>query len=360
MMPNIKNLFTKSRKDRILTIEASKYENEDSYVLPNHPGMYTIKNINDLKTSDDIFYFIDGKNVLPGYIETSNANSINLIDGKNKLISSICNSFYHSILDDMSELLHAIKTYPDYDIIIDVSEIAYGLETDKTWDVFNFFVNCLRKENKKVTLIELKKYEIIYIDNFRRVSFMYESGKKSNLIHELFKKYTTNPNISPTKNVFVSRKFAIRESKPVEGLSYSNDNRMDDHVALEDYFASMGYEIIHAEFFQSFQEQLDYFYSAKTIVSITGSGLTNAAFMQPGGTMVEIVTPLVVSVPPPDRPKDITNPFYVQEIHNFYKNLAYYQEHLFVAIQNPRRSFEEFKQVVESNPRMKAFLNRND
>lgn len=357
----IANLFTKSRKDRILTIETSRYENEDSLVLADHPGMHTIKNINDLKTSDDMFYFIDGKNVLPGYIEASNAKSVNLINGKNKLVVSICNSFYHSILDDMSELLYAIEKYPDYEIVIDISEIAHGLEiTAKEWDFFHFFVNCLKKEKKKVKLIELKKYDVIYMDNFRVVRFIYESGKKTNLVYELFKKYTTNPDVIPTKNVFVSRKFANKDTKPAEGLSFANDMRMDDHVALEDYFASLGYDIIHAERFESFQEQLDYFYSAKTLVSITGSGLTNGAYMQPGGTIIEIVTPLVVSVPPPDRPKDLSKPFYVQEIHNFYKNLAYYQGHMFAAIQNPNRSFEEFKEKIETNPKMKAFINQNE
>jgi hypothetical protein len=82
--------------------------------------------------------------------------------------------------------------------------------------------------------------------------------------------------------------------------------------------------------------------------------------MQPGGSMFEIVTPLVVAVPPPDAPKDITNPFFVQEIHNFYKNLAYYQDHTYACVQNPTRSFEEFKEKIESNPKLKAYLDCND
>ena len=152
----------------------------------------------------------------------------------------------------------------------------------------------------------------------------------------------------------------VRESYETEGLSHKSDERMDDHEALETYFADLGYEIVHSEKFSNFQQQLDYFYSVKTLVSLTGSGLTNAVFMQPGGIMFEIVTPLVVAVPFPGIPKDITDPFYVQEIHNFYKNLAYYQNHTYAGVQNPTRSIEEFKENIEKTPRLKEFLDRND
>jgi hypothetical protein len=199
------------------------------------------------------------------------------------------------------------------------------------------------------------------MDNFRVINFIYESGRKSNLVYEFFKKMVTDQNVKPTKNVFVSRgQSGLGRDYEAEGLSYTNDDRMDDHEALEGYFADLGYDIVHAEKFNSFQEQLDYFYSVKTMVSLTGSGLTNAAFMQPGGIMFEIVTPLVVSVPFPGIAKDLTDPFFVQEIHNFYKNLAYYQNHTYACVQNPNRDIDEFKEVMENSPGLKAFLDRND
>lgn len=357
---NIFNLFERNRKDRVTTIETSVYK-EDKTILPEFNGMYTIKNINP-PTSDDLFYFHPGLNMIEGYVESSTATTLNLIDNKKKLVQTICNSFYHSIMDDMSEILYALEKHPDYDLIIDISDVYKSLYSPNAeWDFFNMFVETLRKNGTNVDLVQLKNYDIIYMDNFRIVSFIYESGRKSNLVYEFFKQNVTNPDTKPTKNVFVSRgRMPRRGDMDIDGLSYKNDERMDNHKELEDYFAGLGYDIIHAEKFTSFQEQLDYFYSVKNIVSLTGSGLTNAAFMQPGGSMFEIVTPLVVSVPPPDGPKDTTNPFYVQEIHNFYKNLAYYQNHTFACVQNPNRSVEEFKETVESNPKLKAYLDCND
>lgn len=76
--------------------------------------------------------------------------------------------------------------------------------------------------------------------------------------------------------------------------------------------------------------------------------------------MFEIVTPLVVAVPFPGIAKDLTDPFYVQEIHNFYKNLAYYQGHTFACVQNPNRSIDDFKDTIDNTPGLKKFLDRND
>lgn len=353
-------IYSKARKNLVTTIESSKFH-DDKITMPEFIGMHTVKNINN-KTSDDLFYFHPGLNVIEGYVESSGASYLNLIDGGKKIVKPICNSFYHAIMDDMAEILYALKLYPDHSLIIDISDIYDSLyKNGAEWDFFNFFVQALISDGVEVKLVELKKYDIIYIDNFKVANFIYESGQRSNLIHEFLKKRVTDNTVEPTKNVLVSR--GQRGEYPpydAEGLSHTSDERMDDHQALETYFADLGYDIIHAEKFSSFQEQLDYFYSVKTLVSLTGSGLTNAAFMQPGGIMFEIVTPLVVPVPFPGRAKDLTDPFYVQEIHNFYKNLAYYHNHTYACVQNPSRSIEEFKKNIDNTPGLKEFLDRND
>lgn len=356
----LQNLFLKYRTNKVLTIEASHYA-DDKVTLPKFDGMYTIKNISP-KTSDDLFYFRPEVNMIKGYVDADSAKTLNLIDGKPKLVISVVNSFYHSVVDTMSEVLYSLEKYPTYNVVLDVSEIWDGLYADNSfWDIFNTFVETLRENGTEVGLVRLKEYEVIYMDNFRLIDFAYESGRKTNLVYEFFKKKASTPDVVPHRNVFVSRALANeREDVVAEGMSYKNDRRMDDHIALEHYFGSLGYDIIHAEQFSSFQEQLDYFYSVKTIAGITGSGLTNAAFMQPGGVIFEIVTPLVVPVPPPGGVKDITDPYYVQEIHNFYKNIAYFQNHSFFCVQNPNRSFEEFTKTVETFPGLKALLNRNE
>jgi hypothetical protein len=123
---------------------------------------------------------------------------------------------------------------------------------------------------------------------------------------------------------------------------------------------SMGYDVIKTEDFESFQDQVDFFYETKVLASITGSGLTNAVFMQPGQTLIEIVTPLVLSTGRPGEEKDLTKPYYVQELHNFYKNLAFYKDHTYFGIHNETRSFEKLKNTIDNNPKIKNFLDRSD
>jgi hypothetical protein len=135
---------------------------------------------------------------------------------------------------------------------------------------------------------------------------------------------------------------------------------MDDHQKLEELFVSMGYEVIATESLKSFQEQLDLFYETKVVASITGSGLANAAFMQPGQTLIEIFTPLVVPVGSPGKAKDLTDPFYVQELHNFYKNLAFYKNHTYLAINTESRSFEKLNETIQNDLKIKNFLDRSD
>lgn len=365
-LESLKELFLVKRKREIAsTIENSEYDGIENFTFKKFDGMYTIKNINP-PTSDDLFY-INPSNTIAGYIESTGANYLNLIDGKNKLVRSICNSFYHSVMDDLSEIINALKIYPDHELIIDISDVENGIKSkDPFWDFFNFFLETLDIKKIKYKLVCFKKYDVIYMDNFVFVEFVYETGQKANAVYDFFtERIPEKGTVEPYRNVYVSRKKREEFSSTVEvseskGMSSNVDMRMDDHDAAEEYFASLGYEIVHSELFPSFGEQLRYFYSVKTLVSISGSGLTNAVFMQPGGTVIEIVTPLFTTVPPPTGPKDITKPFYVQEVHNFYKMLAFYMNHYYVGIQNITRKFEDFKNSVESNQDLKRFIDRNE
>lgn len=366
-MSNKKFSWTKNiKREMVSTIEVSKFKEFDEYSMRYYDGMYTIRNINE-KTSDDLFYFFPHRNMISGYFEADSEKTLNLINGKKKLVRSICNSFYHSIMDDISEIICAMEMYPDHELLLDVSHIEYGIHgKEGYWDVFDFFTEALEKKNIRYRLVSLQDYDVIYMDNFRVVEFIYQSGQKAELVHNFFKEFVTNKDIKPYKNVFVSRAKRehgglLGEIKEAETLSVNKDVRLDDHDGAEKYFADLGYEIVHSEFFKTFQEQLDYFYSVKTIASVSGSGLTNAVFMQPGiTTMIEIVTPLVVSVAPPNKPKDVTNPFFTQEIHNFYKMLAFYMDQTYLAIQNSERKLQHIKDVIESDKKVKDFVDKNE
>jgi hypothetical protein len=361
-MKNLKSFFLRERRNIVKTIEMSDMTEYD--MLDYYEGVYTVRNI-VAETSDDLFYFAPDVNMIPGYIDSSSKKTLNILSNRHKLVVSMVNSFYHSLLDNMSEIIYAMESYPKHEIIIDVSETSESLKHDPSQgfmyhNVFLYFLETLKMKKIKYRIVDLKKHEIIYINNFRVVRYDLESIKKASVVYDFFKPRLSNPKAKPTRKVFISRALTAGRNYDAPTLSHSNDDRMDDHERLDLLFESMGYEIVKTEELGSFQEQIDLFYETKVLASITGSGLANAAFMQPGQTLIEIITPLVVPVGVPGRAKDITDPYYTQELHNFYKNLAFYKDHTYFGIHNNSRSFEILNDTIQKDHRIKTFLDRSD
>jgi hypothetical protein len=358
----IPKYFTRRRTNTVKTLEMSDI---DQYAqLKYYDGVYTIRNVVE-ETSDDLFYFDENVNMISGYIDSSSKKTLSILGNRKKLVVSMVNSFYHSLLDNISEVIYAIESYPKHEVIIDFSETEYNFENIDHQDfvyhnVFLYFLETLKAKKIKYRLVNLKQYEVIYMNNFRVVGYLFDTIQKADTVYEFFKSRISNPEVKPHRKIFLSRSLTTGREYDAPTLTCSNDNRIDDHEKLDDFFASMGYEIVRTEQLGSFQEQLDLFYQAKVLASITGSGLANAAFMQPGQTLIEIVTPLVVPVGSPGRKKDITDPYYVQELHNFYKNLAFYKNHTYLGIHNETRSFKTLKNTIENDPKIKNFLDRSD
>ena len=64
---------------------------------------------------------------------------------------------------------------------------------------------------------------------------------------------------------------------------------MQDEIKFEKYFSSLGYNILNLEK-MTLQNQIDTFYNATEIVSISGSGLTNTVVCKEGTKTLEINT----------------------------------------------------------------------
>jgi hypothetical protein len=159
-----------------------------------------------------------------------------------------------------------------------------------------------------------------------------------------------------------------RKTLNAENFSYPNDNRIDDHSKIEKIFLDLGFEIVYPEDFNNFQEQLDFFYSVKSLASITSSGIVNAVFMPPGGNIIEIVTPLITQSPvvsneylkkhnvnPTDYEIDINT---VQEIHMFYHNLAFFKDHTYIGIPNYSRDSDKLQAFIDNNKILKEMLEK--
>ena len=300
-----------------------------------------------------------------GYVhQDEDKKFINLVGPKQKIIKSFGNSFYHHLLDDISEVILAMDKYPKAQLILDISDILDRMHHD-SWDSFSFFLKCLDKKRVDYKLVAIKHFDAVYINNFAILSFPWRTGFQAQSVYEFFKEFISDEGIEPTRNVFVSRKMVtprLFDNENIEKFMVSNDLRIDSHIRLENMFSEMGFEIVYPENFTKFEDQVRFFYSVKTIASLTSSGLTNALFMKPGGTMIEVSTPLLTPVITFDDSEymDKNGQEFALELHNFYTNLAFLKNLLYIAIPNIDQTVKTLIGQVSKFEKLKTFLDRNE
>ncbi len=90
--------------------------------------------------------------------------------------------------------------------------------------------------------------------------------------------------------------------------------------------------------------------------------------MQPGGTIIEVSTPLVVISPMLSSEKSVVemtvedreNYSIAQELHMFYKLVAYLKGHTYLSINNPNRSAKQLEETISTNAKLLNFLDNNE
>lgn len=289
----------------------------------------------------------------------SEMKTLNLIDGKRKLVIPLTSSVYHFLAEDVADIVSAIVggPYQDLEIIIDVSGITFLLYNRPEYDMYWLLLQSFKDKKIKHKVVNFREFDAIYIDNFFRLSNGFSEFSRFNDIYEYFLDYVKDKSVEPTRKVFLSRR---KVSQP-EYFEYvdpftsetrrADPSRIDDEKALDDMFKKLGFEIVYPEDFESFQDQINFFYSVKTIASLTSSGLTNSIFMQPGGTVVEIITPLTA------RPISNGDPGYLnREFHNYYKNISATKGHLYIGLPNTYASIDKLKEFFNINQNAEKIL----
>lgn len=285
-----------------------------------------------------------------------NKNVKYFVSDQKKLMISILSGPYHLLMNSFSILFHKILEDPQCFLIIDISNIK---ETDHT---FMSFLYTVLKDNKiDYVVVDRKSLDYIVINNFYYVADPNDGIIWHEDLFDIAKKYVKNTSVVPHRKVYLSRKRipdrtyieAFKNLKvDLKKLSYNNDNRIYNEEELEQFFKSNGFEIICPEDFINLQQQIDFFYSTKTLVSVTSSGLTNCIFMQDNQTVIELETPLTIQYP-----DVLGNPIGVRnELHHFYKSLSYLKSHNYIAIANKTRMPSDLIQVFNNNQIIKEVL----
>ena len=235
---------------------------------------------------------------------------------------------------------------------------------------YNSILEALDNHNIKYHIFNFEDYDVLRTNKTYSLSSMAAHINYPKEIFDFYSFYANNKGIKPYRKVFISRKRIGERPAPSNAnwIKIKNDNRIDDYLKVEEYFSSLGFEIVYAEDFQNFKDQFNLFYEAEIIVGTSGSGLTNGIFMQEGTTMVEILTPLIVGIPPfmidnnydlmGQEPNNVNTYVSVEEIHYFYNLISFHKKQKYISIPNLERKTSQIKDLIESDGYMRDFLHR--
>lgn len=214
------------------------------------------------------------------------------ISNREKFVFGIIDAPFHSMFDLFGNLINAINLNKDALFIIENSILHRAPK------IFAEFLDIFLKKHEIEYVFVGKEFEelLIKINNFAivRDKAHLPVPMPSNNIYEEFLYFIKNKNVAPHKKVYLSRKkydsdkeLDLSSNKMIGRV---NGLRIDDEQKMEDFFKKMNFEIVYPEDFLTFEDQINYFYEVKTLVGITGTGLMNSIFMQPGSNILELVT----------------------------------------------------------------------
>ena len=279
--------------------------------------------------------------------------SMFFLSDQSKVFITLMNGPYHFFIDSLGPFLHQYEKMPDALFIFDISNL---FEFDDKY--LNFFTDALRKNGVNFRLIKAEGFKV-YAKNCYTGKFIDDSYDAPNRLFKFYKKLVENPDVEPFRKVYVSRSWMPPRplDNIVQGASFNHDNRIDDEKKLEDFFSSLGFEIIVPEKFESFQDQLNLFYETKTLVSLTSGGMTNVSFMQPGGTVVELINTMVTPMGGSATPTEEGQLFQVEEaLHHFYVTLSWRKSHNYVGLDNKRRSADFIIDKIKKSDFLKVIF----
>jgi hypothetical protein len=264
--------------------------------------------------------------------EEESANLLERINETPKGIMLITNNYFHYFADFVGPIYAFINNCISLNIDrVEIIGVDLDGENSSAQKFSSFLEHCLQKFSDRIDIsyttvtanvggvgfgepfIKINKSRVIdQRDIGISIDFIYENAKSFSEISE---------EVIPSKKVFISRKN--------DSVKDAADNRTLYEEDCEEFFLSIGFEVVNGEAFETLQEEISYFRDASVLVGVTGSGLTNSMFMNPGQTVIEIVCPIKFT----DEPK--------YEIHNFYKTISMLKKHKYVAVPNINSTKEE-------------------
>jgi len=266
-----------------------------------------------------------------------------LCSEREKVFIRLRSEYFHCIMDTLAIVLQEHKKNPDMLFIINFERDNLTSLFDNNYTPFLFDI--LRKKKIEFRVTNVSETRNYMIDNFWFFP-MYPVLQSSveNILEEI--DYLFNKE-EPTKNVYLSRR---KTPKKPEGVLFSHtdpskflfkdDQRIEDDL-VRDYFISLGFDVVYPEDFNTMQEQIKYFSTVKTVVSVTGAGMLNLLFMPKGSKVIELVTPITING--------------TESIHQWYHSLSFAKKHRYTSIPGLRKA-KDYIDFIESDQTLKGWI----
>jgi capsular polysaccharide biosynthesis protein len=251
------------------------------------------------------------------------SNALNFLeDGKIYIFMESNSNFFHFFYNLMIPALKFLSHFENNNLHFVFDNRFLKVPKDN-YD--NLIIDLLEEKKINYTMINGDSNEFVNAKNFVPVNCTFLPEGVDFLYDYLIDKYQVSQ-VSPNKKIYISRKKQNVQEK-----------RVDNEGDLELFFQGLGFEVVYPEEISTFKEQFELFNSCSVLAGLTGSGLANLLFMQKGQTVMELVTKLEIR----GGDEEIQN-----EIHNFYKELSTYKEHVLMNVFNMEKSNVEIKKKI--------------
>jgi hypothetical protein len=257
---------------------------------------------------------------------------LDLTSNSEKAIVKIDTIFFPFLFQNLPTISLFYSRIKNRKVKLYIYEIRELDENDKIqWaKLKDFFIEYLLKLKFEFEFLEKDKFETIKINNFYEIDGVFSPVAIKYLSSKIINNFTKS-NLPSFRKVFVARQ------KPLV-------QRIDNDKLIQDFFVSVGFEVIYPENFKTFTDQINYFSECSVIAGISGSGLANNIFMKPGGSVIELLS--IFDVPSSEE--------YPIEIHNFYRIMANAMGHLYFSVSNLSGKALDFKRNKKALDIIKA------
>ncbi len=307
----------------------------------------------DLILENSLIYFtLDGRDCV---LDEPQEEYESFLSEDKKIFLEISSSQFHLLYNTLGTILHLFEQDKDTLFILNIDNVSSNSLID---NLKNFFFKLLDYHKIKYQIYSNNLgVNKVNAKNFYSRRNTYDdiiSHKPVTSITKYINPFIKNKDVKPFKKIYLSRNIVNKEkdisygSEDVIQINKKLFDRIDDEEKIEKYFTDHGFEIVYPENFKTFEDQINFFNEVKTVVSLSGAGLSNAIFMQQGSNVIELLTSHYVWRPRYENEKKIIS--ITEEEHFFYASIAFEKGHDYVAINNKDKNADTLINRMNHNP----------